>query len=146
MGLAQSHDTSSNGSFEKAIEYPQMYHKTLNNLATTYFRLGKYQKAEVRFLESIQASPDQAMTFNNIGNLFTPAEVHIISISSGPFIYSGQTIPKFLGVDKKASKTSRLNEARTIINVPDYIIVPPFDSLLVPFFIWLHCPLVSFFS
>ncbi len=27
-------------SFEKAVEYPQMYSKTLNNLATTYFRLG----------------------------------------------------------------------------------------------------------
>ena len=28
------------GSFEAAIEHPQMYAKTLNNLATTYFRLG----------------------------------------------------------------------------------------------------------
>jgi len=26
-------------SFEKAIQYPQMYAKTLNNLATMYFRL-----------------------------------------------------------------------------------------------------------
>lgn len=27
--------------FEKAIESPQMYAKTLNNLATMYYRLGK---------------------------------------------------------------------------------------------------------
>lgn len=28
-------------SFEKAMTYPSMYSKTLNNLATMYFRLGK---------------------------------------------------------------------------------------------------------
>ena len=54
-------------SFEKAIEFPQMYHKTLNNLATTYFRLGHLQEAEVRFQESIQRNPDQPMTYNNLG-------------------------------------------------------------------------------
>lgn len=55
-------------SFEKAIEYPQMYQKTLNNLATTYFRLGKLDKAEFVFLESIQNNSDQPMTYNNLGN------------------------------------------------------------------------------
>lgn len=44
-----------------------MYHKTLNNLATTYFRLGHLQEAEVRFHESIQRNPDQPMTYNNLG-------------------------------------------------------------------------------
>lgn len=54
-------------SFEKAIEHPQMYHKTLNNLATTYFRLGRLTEAEIRFKESIQINPDQPMTYNNLG-------------------------------------------------------------------------------
>lgn len=44
-----------------------MYHKTLNNLATTYFRLGKLEQAEIRFQESIQTNPDQPMTYNNLG-------------------------------------------------------------------------------
>ena len=44
-----------------------MYHKTLNNLATTYFRLGRLKEAEVRFKESIQMNPDQPMTYNNLG-------------------------------------------------------------------------------
>lgn len=56
-------------SFEKAIEYRQMYHKTLNNLATTYFRLGRLEQAEVVFQESIQSNPDQPMTYNNLGKL-----------------------------------------------------------------------------
>ena len=47
--------------------FPQMYHKTLNNLATTYFRLGRLQEAEVRFKESIKTNPDQPMTYNNLG-------------------------------------------------------------------------------
>ena len=34
--LCISHDR-----FEKAIESPQMYARTLNNLATMYYRLGK---------------------------------------------------------------------------------------------------------
>lgn len=32
-------------SFEKAARYEQVYPKVLNNLATTYFRLGKPQEA-----------------------------------------------------------------------------------------------------
>ena len=77
-----------NNSFEKAITYPQMYSKTLNNLATTYFRLGKLKliklhniimivftkgrlkDAETRFLESLELNPDQPMTYNNLGMYF----------------------------------------------------------------------------
>lgn len=44
-----------------------MYQKTLNNLATTYFRLGKLDQAEAIFLESIQNNSDQPMTYNNLG-------------------------------------------------------------------------------
>ena len=33
-------------SFEKAIQYPQMYAKTLNNLATMHFRLGQFAHSQ----------------------------------------------------------------------------------------------------
>lgn len=46
-----------------------MYQKTLNNLGTTYFRLGRLEEAEMRFKESIQVNPDQPMTYNNLGIL-----------------------------------------------------------------------------
>ncbi len=78
-------------SYEKAIVYPQMYAKTLNNLATMYFRLGegvtynycniflsfvfskspymlgRHKEAEDKYLESVQVTPDQASTYNNLG-------------------------------------------------------------------------------
>ena len=86
-------------SFERAIQFPHMYAKTLNNLATLYYRLGKkrsgltsrfvlwllytflgrYKEAESRFRESIQLTSDQATAYNNLGNssksLHTPQHV-----------------------------------------------------------------------
>ena len=49
------------------MEFPHMHRKILNNLATTYFRLGRLQEAEAHFKESIEINPDQPITFNNLG-------------------------------------------------------------------------------
>ena len=70
-------------SFEKAMTYPSMYSKTLNNLATMYFRLGnnvsvsysclywcsigRYKEAEEKYKESLKLNEDQPMTYNNLG-------------------------------------------------------------------------------
>lgn len=90
-------------SFEKAIQYPQMYAKTLNNLATMYFRLSQFQltclhkskvvrvivlcfapyignwkQAEERFKESLELTPNQATTYNNLGkeSLYNETGIH----------------------------------------------------------------------
>jgi tetratricopeptide (TPR) repeat protein len=57
-------------SFEKAAQYPQVYPKTLNNLATMYFKLGHNDAAEKWFLESIRLNPDQANVYSNLGSLY----------------------------------------------------------------------------
>lgn len=73
-------------SFEKALEYSGTKAKTLNNLATMYYRLGMYtqynsthtchvvralagrwSEAEQRYKESLELSADQANTYNNLG-------------------------------------------------------------------------------